>query len=256
MLNAKKNSPEGGVGLCSRSVSLLGRNRFPMALKQKSATAVASPPSRAGSDYPGFRGPERGDADAAFLCMCEAVAQWPREDLLAVAVARGCRHYATLWPDVVPHERPGLPHEILRFSAARCCAGRLIWARSKPSAAARWCWAIWKICRHASRWRRKIRGRRACGAHRRARPYGRPSRRILAGVARRLARRGFSGARLFAGRFAAGLRNPPHRSWTRAGAHVAADRLPPVNPAQTIARTIDRHLQPPTEMAHRHAATS
>lgn len=90
-----------------------------MALKQKFASAVISPPLRAGRTDAEVREPEGSDATAAFLLACEAVLPWPREDLIAVAVARGCRHYATVWPEVVPIERPDLPHEILGCALLR-----------------------------------------------------------------------------------------------------------------------------------------
>ena len=44
-----------------------------------------------------------------------------REELVAVALARGCRHYAPVWPEIIPADLRDLPHEILG------CA--LLWGR-------------------------------------------------------------------------------------------------------------------------------
>jgi hypothetical protein len=52
-------------------------------------------------------------ADASFLRFCQEAAGLSRDELCAVAVARGCSHYAPLWPDLTPADRPGLPHEAL-----------------------------------------------------------------------------------------------------------------------------------------------
>jgi len=35
------------------------------------------------------------------------------DELRAAAIARGCSHYAPLWPDLTPADRAGLPHEVL-----------------------------------------------------------------------------------------------------------------------------------------------
>lgn len=51
--------------------------------------------------------------DARFLRACGEAVDLSREELLAVAVARGCRHYAPLWPDLTPVDRASLPHEVL-----------------------------------------------------------------------------------------------------------------------------------------------
>lgn len=51
--------------------------------------------------------------DAEVLRACQHATRAPREELLTVALARGCRHYAPLWPELVPAEQSGLPHEVL-----------------------------------------------------------------------------------------------------------------------------------------------
>jgi len=58
-------------------------------------------------------------ADPGFLRACREAAELSREALLAVAVARGCWHYAPLWPDLTPEDRAGLPHEILGCALLR-----------------------------------------------------------------------------------------------------------------------------------------
>ena len=58
-------------------------------------------------------------ADPGFLRACREEAELSREALLAVAVARGCWHYAPLWSDLTPEDRAGLPHEILGCALLR-----------------------------------------------------------------------------------------------------------------------------------------
>jgi hypothetical protein len=64
---------------------------------------------------------------------CREAAVWSRAELLALAIARGCFHYAAFWPQL-PAVRGGLPHEVLgcallrgpaeveTFQAIRCAA--------------------------------------------------------------------------------------------------------------------------------------
>lgn len=47
------------------------------------------------------------------------IARKPRRELLAIAVARGCDHYAPLWPDLRPEDDPALPHEVLGCALLR-----------------------------------------------------------------------------------------------------------------------------------------
>lgn len=58
-------------------------------------------------------------ADAGFLEACREAAVLSRDELRATAVARGCSHYAPLWPDLTRADRVGLPHEILGCALLR-----------------------------------------------------------------------------------------------------------------------------------------
>lgn len=58
-------------------------------------------------------------ADSAFLRTCREVAGLSRDDLLAAAIARGCAHYAPLWPDLRPVNMAWLPHEALGCALLR-----------------------------------------------------------------------------------------------------------------------------------------
>ena len=62
------------------------------------------------------------EADSAYLRTCRKVADFAREDLLAVALARGCAHYAPLWPDLDPVDPAWLPHEALGCALLRGAA--------------------------------------------------------------------------------------------------------------------------------------
>lgn len=57
--------------------------------------------------------------DIQFLRACGEAVDLSREELLAIAVARGCRHYAPLWPDLTPADRASLPHEVLGCALLR-----------------------------------------------------------------------------------------------------------------------------------------
>ncbi len=49
---------------------------------------------------------------------CREATEWTRAELLALAMARGCRFYAALWP-VLPGIRGELPHEVLGCALLR-----------------------------------------------------------------------------------------------------------------------------------------
>lgn len=54
-----------------------------------------------------------------WLRICRRAAGFSRNELLAAAIARGCRHYAPLWPDLRPADLDWLPHEILGCALMR-----------------------------------------------------------------------------------------------------------------------------------------
>jgi len=54
-----------------------------------------------------------------FLSACRQAADLSRVDLLAVAIARGCAHYAPLWPQLRPMNLVWLPHEVLGCALLR-----------------------------------------------------------------------------------------------------------------------------------------
>lgn len=58
-------------------------------------------------------------ADGGFLRACRAAAGLPFDALRAAAIARGCSHYAPLWPSLTPADRAGLPHEVLGCALLR-----------------------------------------------------------------------------------------------------------------------------------------
>lgn len=58
-------------------------------------------------------------ADAGFLRACRAAAEMSPDDLRAAAIARGCSHYAPLWPKLTAADRAGLPHEALGCALLR-----------------------------------------------------------------------------------------------------------------------------------------
>ena len=53
------------------------------------------------------------EADSGFLRICQEAAGLSSDELRAAAIARGCSHYAPLWPNLTPADRSGLPHEVL-----------------------------------------------------------------------------------------------------------------------------------------------
>ena len=61
-------------------------------------------------------------ANADFLRSCRAAAELSRDELRAVALARGCSHYAPLWPELAPADRTDLPHEVLGCALLRGAA--------------------------------------------------------------------------------------------------------------------------------------
>ncbi len=58
-------------------------------------------------------------ADIGFLRACREAAGLSPDELRAAAVARGCSHYAPLWPNLMPADRAGLPHEVLGCALLR-----------------------------------------------------------------------------------------------------------------------------------------
>lgn len=57
--------------------------------------------------------------ETPFLRACRQAAKLTCDDLLGVAIARGCCHYAPLWPHLVPENLDWLPHEILGCALLR-----------------------------------------------------------------------------------------------------------------------------------------
>lgn len=89
-----------------------------MALKHKSPTAFVARrrPDRSRTAPPDKR---EVHGSAAVSVGCREVASRSRRELLAIAVARGCWHYATMWPDIAPDERSTLAHEVLGCALLR-----------------------------------------------------------------------------------------------------------------------------------------
>ncbi len=58
-------------------------------------------------------------SDEAFAQACMRARTLTRSQLLAVALARGCRHYAPLWPEVAPADLAWLPPEVLGCALLR-----------------------------------------------------------------------------------------------------------------------------------------
>lgn len=63
-----------------------------------------------------------GRTEPPFLRACRQAAKLTRADLLRVAVARGCSHYAPLWPQLPPENLDWLPHEVLGCALLRGAA--------------------------------------------------------------------------------------------------------------------------------------
>ncbi len=63
-----------------------------------------------------------GQTELPFLRACRQAAKLTRPDLLRVAVARGCSHYAPLWPHLRPENLDWLPHEVLGCALLRGAA--------------------------------------------------------------------------------------------------------------------------------------
>lgn len=77
---------------------------------------------------PGYTMPTKGRsspvaaphvADAGFLQACRVAAGLSPDALRAVAIARGCSHYAPLWPNLTSADRAGLPQEALGCALLR-----------------------------------------------------------------------------------------------------------------------------------------
>ncbi len=60
-----------------------------------------------------------GGVETPFLRACRQAAKLNCDDLLGVAIARGCAHYAPLWPRLVPENLEWLPHEALGCALLR-----------------------------------------------------------------------------------------------------------------------------------------
>jgi hypothetical protein len=58
-------------------------------------------------------------AETPFLRACRQAEKLPRDDLLGVAIARGCTHYAPLWPNLRHEDSDWLPHEVLGCALLR-----------------------------------------------------------------------------------------------------------------------------------------
>lgn len=58
-------------------------------------------------------------AETPFLRACRQAAKLTRDDLLGVAIARGCTHYAPLWPNLSHDDSDWLPHEVLGCALLR-----------------------------------------------------------------------------------------------------------------------------------------
>lgn len=170
-------------------------------------------------------------AAAAFSLACEETALKSRRHLLAVAVARGCRHYAPVWPELKPEDDPGVPHEALgcallrgpadaeTFQAPRCGVMVLSDLANSPQ----------QIAFAANFFRR----RRSRGSYRPDRQRGRRESQVLATALEGAPRSAGHGSRFSARCLAVGLRNPLERCGRRTRPRVAADRLSEINSTQT-----------------------
>ena len=58
-------------------------------------------------------------AETPFLRACRQAEKLTRDDLLGVAIARGCTHYAPLWPNLRDEDSDWLPHEVLGCALLR-----------------------------------------------------------------------------------------------------------------------------------------
>lgn len=61
-------------------------------------------------------------SETPFLRACRQAEKLTRDDLLGVAIARGCTHYAPLWPNLRHEESDWLPHEVLGCALLRGAA--------------------------------------------------------------------------------------------------------------------------------------
>lgn len=61
--------------------------------------------------------------ETPFLRACRQAQKLTRDDLLGVAIARGCTHYAPLWPKLRHEDSDWLPHEVLGCALLRGVAG-------------------------------------------------------------------------------------------------------------------------------------
>lgn len=116
---AKKNSRAPLKSPHSEPTGPLYRGLHAMALKQKSRSAGFASRGRAGRLRVADSANRNARRATAVLADCRAAANLSRRKLLAMAVARGCWHYATLWPDIAPDGRSTLRHEFLGCALLR-----------------------------------------------------------------------------------------------------------------------------------------
>ena len=119
---SRKDSPERANWLSLLPVRNAGRHHPFMATKTKTPSADARSAGRSGRAIltrPRGEAGVASVADTGFVRACREALRLPRKQLLAVAIARGCRHYAPLWPGLAPVGRGTLPHEILGAALLR-----------------------------------------------------------------------------------------------------------------------------------------
>lgn len=116
-LDRKNNSPGEAAWLSWQRVLGLARRNSAMALKEQSG--VESPARRGRGRPPSSSTSADREADLDFSRCCKKTARKSRRHLLAVAIARGCRHYAPLWPELKPEDDPQLPHEAIGCALLR-----------------------------------------------------------------------------------------------------------------------------------------
>lgn len=59
------------------------------------------------------------EIEPTFVQACNEAEPLTQRELIAIAIARGCRHYAPLWPDIAAENRAHLPHEVLGCALLR-----------------------------------------------------------------------------------------------------------------------------------------
>lgn len=88
-------------------------------MKKLSNTVNPGRRSRAAVSAADARRAERTAIVAGFVLACDGAAEKSQRELLAVAIARGCRHYAPLWPELTSIDDRNLPHEVLGCALLR-----------------------------------------------------------------------------------------------------------------------------------------